>query len=449
MKTEGCQLSAANVEKIDISKFVEADPRQHCMKLLFGMGFYAAFRGSTEHAQFTKNQVSFGTYPENFENTTLAGRPYVAITNISNDKTCTISITNSYARDTNQVLRFPVNIESMKCFGGTIAQFYKKLAPGQVRMYCQVATDSYKQKLALEGFPEAEFYGNKPLGRKSIATYFKDGAKILGLPDTFRPHSLRGACITQLANDGSVSIAETMAVARHTSVSASKNYQRVDGVSEGNRLRALGQLPVDDVKPPAVPTVEAAVAPVKLPATDLTVPASVTVDSESDDEFERFRAKRRRKNSCESEDLSSITRVTTEPPTSNQKSYSLTQMDIQDLKEEMADLEIAMKPKPKPKPVAEKSENRKVVAGLRAAVQRLKKKVDSRDHDILYHRSIKNDFDEKFERLQEQLEQEKGKTYQLERNIESLQTELRSVQRENGELERIVFGSKRRRSSYY
>ena len=64
----------------------------------------------------------------------------------------------------------------------------------------------------------------------------------MGLPGGFKPHALHAVCITQLVNDQSVSIAETMAVARHTSVSASKT-QRVDGISEGNRLRALGLLP--------------------------------------------------------------------------------------------------------------------------------------------------------------------------------------------------------------
>ncbi len=163
MKAEGCQLSAADVEKIDISKFSESDPRQHIMKVLFGMGYYAVFRGSSEHANLMKAQVTFGVYPENYENPSLAGKKYVAITNILNDKTRTISVSNSYARDTNQVLRFPVNLQSMKCFGGTLTRFYQKMSPGQVRMYCQVATEGYREKMALDGYPDAVFYTNKPL----------------------------------------------------------------------------------------------------------------------------------------------------------------------------------------------------------------------------------------------------------------------------------------------
>ena len=458
MKSEGCQLSAADVEKIDISKFDETDPRQHIMKVLFGMGFYAAFRGSSEHALMKKSQISFGTYPDNFENSTLAGKNYVAIANIPGDKTRTVTVTNSYARDTSQVLRFPVNSESLKCFGGTLSRYYHKLAPGQIRFYCQVATAKYKQKLAMEGFPNAEFYGNKPLGRKSIATLFKEGAKLLGLPASFRPHSLRGACITKLANDSSVSIAETMAVARHTSVSASRAYQRVDGVSEGNRLNALGQLVLD---PEPTSTSAVASVPAPVPPTGLAKPPEHPMrqsvakrslsqeESDSDDEFVAFRAKRRRRGSSSSEssvgDLSKPKSATVKAP-----DITPTQVDIAALKSEVADLEDSMKPK-KPEADPVKSENRKVVAELREVVRNLQRKVDSRDHDILYYRSIENDQEEKIDRLKEDLEREQSKNYKLERELESLEAVLRDVQRENGELNRICFGSGggRRSKKYY
>ena len=99
------------------------------MKVLFGMFFYAAFRDSSEHVLFTNSQVSFGTYLDNFENSTLAGKNYIAISNIPSDKTCTVTVTNSYAQDTSQVLQFPVNADSLKCFGGTLSCYYQKLAP--------------------------------------------------------------------------------------------------------------------------------------------------------------------------------------------------------------------------------------------------------------------------------------------------------------------------------
>ena len=44
----------------------------------------------------------------------------------------------------------------------------------------------------------------------------------------------------EMVNDSGVSIAEMMAVAHHSSVSASKQYQCIDSVSEANRPCTLG-----------------------------------------------------------------------------------------------------------------------------------------------------------------------------------------------------------------
>ena len=60
VKAKGFKLSAANVEKLNFTKFIEHDPYQHIMKVLFGMGFYAAFCGSSEHANLTKSQIFLG-----------------------------------------------------------------------------------------------------------------------------------------------------------------------------------------------------------------------------------------------------------------------------------------------------------------------------------------------------------------------------------------------------
>ena len=239
VKNSGCELSAIDVEKIVLSRFNEKDILQHMTKVLFGCGLYAAFRGSKEHTYFSKSQVSFGKYPENYECQDLAGHPYVAIDNFPDDKTNKISISNSYTREMNNNLRFPIVPEDPSNFGGSLARLIKKMAPGQTRVYCKPAQDPHLRSLMAQGFPDACFYYNKPLGEKTISKLFKDGGKFLGISPNFRPHSLRGACITMLVNDSSVSTAEQMAVSRHASVSAAKGYQRVDGISEGNRLRAL------------------------------------------------------------------------------------------------------------------------------------------------------------------------------------------------------------------
>ena len=62
------------------------------------------------------------------------------------------------------------------------------------------------------------FHPRKPLGMNKIQELFMEGAEILGLPEKFLPHSLRALCITRLVNNGVVSLAETMEVARHSIV---------------------------------------------------------------------------------------------------------------------------------------------------------------------------------------------------------------------------------------
>ena len=240
MKADGSVLSTEDAKKIILSKFDESIPEQHQMKLLFGCGVYCAFCGCSEHTRLHTNQIVFGQYPENFENPALCGVQYASVAVFLSDKSHSITVNNSYAREMKNVLRFPIDTQDPSSFGGAIKRFWKKLSPGQSRVYCQVAGLNYQRTLALSGHPNSIFYPSKPLGDKKIHKLFKKGAQILGLPSNFKPHSLRGACITRLVNDDSVSLAETMMVARHNSASASKSYQRVDGISETNRLKALG-----------------------------------------------------------------------------------------------------------------------------------------------------------------------------------------------------------------
>ena len=168
--------------------------------------------------------VHKGTYPTNFEDPQLAGKPYVAITNFQ-DKSNKLSVHNSYLRDTSDVMRFLVDYEDPANFGSSLLRLIAKHSPGQVRMYCSVASTSRRATLARSGHPNAFFIPNKPMGYKKIGNLIKKlGQKVLGLPPTFRPHSLRSAMITMLANDPSVSTKETMKAARHSSVSATNAY---------------------------------------------------------------------------------------------------------------------------------------------------------------------------------------------------------------------------------
>jgi hypothetical protein len=74
------------------------------------------------------------------------------------------------------------------------------------------------------------FYPNLPLGVNKIKELMAAGAKILGLPDSFRPHSLHAVGVTKLANDSSISIAEVSRATCHSTASASKMYQKTDGI---------------------------------------------------------------------------------------------------------------------------------------------------------------------------------------------------------------------------
>ena len=225
--------------KIKLSRFDEDNPLQHMMKVLFGCGLMAGFRGCTEHTFFTREQVEFGTYGKNHLPEELRGINYVAITHMQ-DKTKKLSVYNSYQRDTGHHLRFPIVEEDPDNFAASLMRLVGKMSPGQSRIYCQPGSASYCKTLEMNGYLNACFMFNKPLGPKSVTSLFKKGASILGLPENFRPHSLRAAFITKMANDPSVSISETMLAAHHNSVAASANYQRADGYSEINRLRAIG-----------------------------------------------------------------------------------------------------------------------------------------------------------------------------------------------------------------
>ena len=432
-------MSAIDVEKIKLELFDEVDDRQHQMKLLFGCGLYAAFRGSSEHTNFCKEQISFGTYPDTYENPVLAGKPFVCIDNFGNDKTKTITCTNSYSHDTSQVLRFPIEIENPKCFGGTVAHYYRKPSPGQSCMYCMIAPKGYRDKMKEDGYPDAAFYPLRQLGRHSIAELFREGGLKLGLPDGFKPHALRSACITQLVNDQSVSIAETMAVARHTSVSASKTYQRVDGISEGNRLRALGLLPGTSAvaatreatpKPSSVqvlPPCAAMTAPVK----GLSDSGTDTVQEVDDDGIEWVDLNNKGSDSpvddAENENLVPCTQVP-----------SMTQIGILELEDEVKNLKSRLKPR-KP-PVM--SQNRRDLEKLREIVRGLKRDLDSREHDILYYRSMENDQDEKLQHMSRELDIQKTQNFQLEEDLKVSECKRRKLKQENDELERFVFGKK-------
>jgi hypothetical protein len=208
------------------------------MKIMFGCGVFCMFRGR-EHVSFVIAQVKFGNYPHSFARAALAGFLFVAIANLL-DKIHQLMVNNSYARDTTDFLCFLINENDPSDFGGSLKRFVQKLGPGQVRMYCQLASEEYiNSNYQHHSNMTSVFYANSPLGLNKIKELMAMGAVILGISNNFRAHSLRAVGVTKLANDSSISDAEHCHAAC-SSVSANKAYQVTDGISEANCLHALG-----------------------------------------------------------------------------------------------------------------------------------------------------------------------------------------------------------------
>ena len=156
------------------------------------------------------------------------------------DKSNKLSIHKPYVRSIDDtMMKVPVMGNDPKSTdpGGCIKRFLEKLSRGQDRLYCKVVPPSYRKR-----GEERLFYGHQPMGKDSIKILFKKGAKMMGLScaDDFAPHSLRHLFGNQLACNPSVSLKECMLSLRHSSASASMNYQERNVTSEENRLEALG-----------------------------------------------------------------------------------------------------------------------------------------------------------------------------------------------------------------
>ena len=403
------------------------------MKCIFRSGLYGCFRGSQEHADLKLSQIQFGNFPLDFPTEELRGKPYVAIDHMMSEKSHNITVTNSYVCPMNNLLRFPITEGCPKCFGGALARLACKAGPGQKRLCCREASEAEKACHVLQGYPNATMSPKKHYGKDTIRLLFKEGAVILGLPPDFKPHSLRSACITKMANDPGVSIAETMAVARHSSVSASKAYQRLDAVSESNRLRCFGM--VKDVpeasKPPAVPAVRTCSTSTSSAPSAPTVPAvrpsSTTACSSPSNSLVDFDEW--------GDPLDDGTDLVLARDDSTDSCIPSTQVGIEELKAECAEVEDMMLTPPRKKPPA----NREIVNEMRQVVMGLKKRLQNRENDILYYRSQEHDHDVRMEELREQ--------------IQDLKDELRRLKLENSEYERILSicdgtSSKRRRRRY-
>ena len=107
----------------------------------------------------------------------------------------------------------------------------------------------------------------------------------------------------------------------------------------------------------------------------------------------------------------------------------LTQVHLKELKADIADIaevEELMSPPPK-----KESAIQAAICELCEVVHELKRKLQSREHDILYYRSIENDHDKKLQRLRDQLKI-------LRDELCNLCSENLHLKRENAEFNRIL-----------
>jgi hypothetical protein len=437
-RSDNVHLSAEDADKIDLSMFDEKHPYQHMMKIMYGCGVFCMFRGR-EHANFLVSQVKFGHYPRTFEHAALAGHPYVAISNLT-DKTHILTVNNSYARGTSEVLRFPINEDDPADFGGALQRYMNKLSPGQLRMYCRLASDQFiAATYRRHGNSTSIFHPNLPLGINKVKELICQGADILGIPRNFRPHSLRAVGVTKLANSRGVSDAERCRAARHSTVNASRAYQTVDGRSEASRLLALGVRIPDAPSPP--PQVET-----KIPSSHQEEEEEVEFvditnhNSGSDSDGEsvpplKIRSKEKRAEKPEpsmtqkqievfKEEFSSLQGLISNKKKrkASPEPQSMTQADIDDLKLKVEELKDVMAGgvKKSPPPM---SQNQLAILELRQQVKRLKDSLEEKD---LYCDSLENDFFRSGK-------QDSGEGSNV-RESQEMAYRIRDLQRENREL---------------
>ena len=211
--------------RLDI--FDESDHNQHIEKCIAGSGIYFGFRGAKEHTMLKVEDVSIGNYPKgsNFE-----GYLYFAVANLV-DKTHALSAENGYRRDTTTLMKVPILSDDPASgdYGGTMKRMLEKALPNQKRLYHQMKKDGTLSLVVI--------------GENKIRDLHISAARRMGVSsDSFRGgHAWRGFFVTNLVHAKGVSTAESMAAARHTSVSAHVAYQETDFISEGNRTLALLQ----------------------------------------------------------------------------------------------------------------------------------------------------------------------------------------------------------------
>ena len=120
-------------------------------------------------------------------------------------------------------------------FGCIITNFFAKLSPGQMCIYCRAARRSLSRIWATPRRFPPKSVAWRAFGQKSDQI----GAQKMGFLSV-TGHTLRRLFITTLAYDPCVSVEESMLVSRHSLVATQPPYMLADDVSEAARFKALG-----------------------------------------------------------------------------------------------------------------------------------------------------------------------------------------------------------------
>lgn len=230
---KACRIKPSDFSKIKLGKFDENDLKQHQLKILVGCGIYFGFRGIEEHAYLTNDMIIQGKFEigHAFEE-----YDFVGIGSMMIDKSNQLSRTQSYKRDTSNLMRMPIldNDPTSDDFGGSFVRLLNKVMRNKENL-------AKKNRFYLRPKKDGKEFMSAVIGHNTIREMMKDAAEILGIDqkDFKGGQAWRALFITTMVNDSRVSTAEAMKSARHNSVAANKNYQATDIVSEGKKQQCL------------------------------------------------------------------------------------------------------------------------------------------------------------------------------------------------------------------
>ena len=245
MRNKDCELHEDDYEKIDLTKFDESDLHQLQSKTMIVIGLAFGLRGNQEHTKMTVGNLASGFFPRNHPE--FPGLEWWGLQNLT-DKTFKLTLNNTTKRTQKELGRYPVLSDGKNGpvevdFGGTMKRMYERIVSSdslrqeKKRKVTIQPTNRLYRRISADG----TFFENSALGREKIQERIQDGFKLFGIKDwmTLRPHALRGVFISILANNDGVNLKETMAAARHTSVSASTGYQARNSKSESAKISAI------------------------------------------------------------------------------------------------------------------------------------------------------------------------------------------------------------------